>query len=86
MRPNLFSILNNYNFYWPRLTSVNQQAKIKYDEDAYSESIPLSQLVIHCFLLDSLESGYSPALLETEILTRYVQSNNGDLPQAKSKL
>ena len=70
--------------YGPKYSDVNQQAKIKYQRDAYEFTIPYENLTILTFdLLDNRK--YSPAFLETLILNKY-WTVNGQLPPANKQL
>jgi len=69
----------------PKLSNVNEQAKIKYDADAYRETIPYSSLRVDCFVINPADPQTSPALLESQILTTYLQEFN-TLPIANNEL
>ena len=75
-----------YHFrYGPTEHNVNEQYIIRYLEDAYSHSIPYTNLEIHCFHIGSDHEYYSPVLLESELLTKFLKIN-GDLPPANNSL
>jgi len=78
---------NRFTFrYGPKGSSANEQSKIKYEEGSYEETIPYSELKIHCFyVLDDYREVYTPELLEKEILTKYLKSS-GNLPPANNEL
>ena len=69
----------------PKLSNVNEQAKIKQDADAYREAIPYSSLRVDCFVINPADPQTSPALLESQILTAYLQEFN-TLPIANNEL
>lgn len=72
--------------YGPKGSSASEQSKIKYQEGSYEETIPYSELKIHCFyVLDDYREVYTPELLEKEILTKYLKSS-GNLPPANNEL
>lgn len=71
--------------YGPKLSNVNSQSKIKYDDDAYREYVTYNNLVIHCFTINADHQKYSPALLEAEMLTKYLK-DKGNLPPANNEL
>jgi len=78
----------DFKFYFrfgPKYSKVAIQSKVKFDSDSYRESIPYRSLRIHCFEVDGKNSEYSPILLESEILTRYLKTF-GDLPIANNSL
>ena len=62
----------------------SEQRQHKYQVDAYRNTIPYNQLVIITLDLTN-NTKYSPALLESLILTRYL-SETGDLPPANNEL
>ena len=76
-----------YEFsYGPTGKNGKEQAKIKYQHDAYEKRIPYSELKIHCFhVSDNHREYYTPELLEKEILTKYLKSS-GNLPPANNEL
>jgi hypothetical protein len=70
----------------PLESNVGKQSKIKYQDNAYSKTIPYSELKIHCFhVSDNYRECYTPELLEKEILTKYLKSS-GNLPPANNEL
>ena len=70
----------------PLESNVDKQSKIKYQDNAYSKTIPYSELKIHCFhVSDNHRDDYTPELLEKEILTKYLKSL-GNLPPANNEL
>lgn len=77
-----------YRFHFrfgPKYSSVEQQRKIMRDDNAYNFSIPYSSLRVDCFIIDESDPEYSPALLEAELLTKYLKCM-GDLPVANNSL
>lgn len=79
---------NKYEFYFrygPDISNVDKQSKIKYDLDAYKASIPYTELEIHCFHLNDDHEEYTPILLESILLTKYIKSK-GTLPPANNSL
>ena len=68
--------------YGPKYGS--EQARHKHDSDAYRNTIPYNQLLIVTLDLTG-NTEYSPALLESLILTRYL-AETGDLPPANNEL
>ena len=72
--------------YDPKFKNSKEQSKIKYQQDAYEESICYSKLKIHCFhVSENHREDYTPELLEKEILTKFLKSS-GDLPPANNEL
>ena len=77
---------NQFSFRFGPLESYIKQSKIKYQDNAYSKTIPYSELKIHCFhVSDNHREYYTPELLEKEILTKYLKSS-GNLPPANNEL
>lgn len=79
---------NKYEFnfrYGPKISNVDKQSKIKYDLDAYKASIPYTELLIHCFHINDDHEEYTPILLESILLTKYIKSK-GSLPPANNSL
>lgn len=78
---------NRFSFrFGPLESNVDKQSKIKYQKNAYSKTIPYSELKIHCFhVSDNHREYYTPELLEKEILTKYLKSS-GNLPPANNEL
>lgn len=75
-----------YHFkYEPKESNTNKQAKIKYSEDAYKFSIPYTEIEIHCFHINSEHPEYTPVLLESLLLTKYLKTY-GRLPPANKSL
>lgn len=73
-----------YSFrYGPRYKGQEQDAK-KYEVDAYQNSVSYNDLIILTINTSKLKD-YSPSLLESLILTRYLFSI-GDLPPANNQL
>jgi hypothetical protein len=70
--------------YGPKFNNVKEQGRHKYDNDAYRTTIPYNQLLIVTLDLTG-NMKYSPALLESLILTRYL-AETGDLPPANNEL
>ena len=78
---------DNFRFtfrYGPKYSNVTLQGKHKYDEDGYKYTIPYSDLTVATFNVANSDK-YSPAYLETLILTRYLKVD-GDLPPANNEL
>jgi hypothetical protein len=74
-----------YTFrYGPKCRSVSEQGKIKYDTNAYSQTIPYRQLIIVTFDVRGSLS-HSPASLESLILTQYLLETK-TLPPANNEL
>tara|TARA_B100000963_G_scaffold354233_1_gene370356 strand:+ start:1100 stop:1615 length:516 start_codon:yes stop_codon:yes gene_type:complete len=74
-----------YTFrYSPKHKDINKQAKNKYGEDSYDETISYNDLLIATFDLSKLDA-HTPASLESLILTNYFKEE-GDLPPANNKL
>ena len=70
----------------PSESTVAEQSKIKYQDNAYNKTIPYSELKVHCFhVSDNHIEFYTPELLEKEILTKYLKSS-GNLPPANNEL
>ena len=69
----------------PKLNDTNAQAKIKYENDAYSNTVPYPDLTIHCFHIEENHSSYTPSLLEAEILTKYLKQTR-NLPPGNRQL
>jgi hypothetical protein len=69
----------------PKESKTSLQAQIKYDSDAYQTSIPYDKLEIHCFSIDENNPIYSPVLLESILLTKYLKTT-GKLPPANNSL
>jgi len=78
------SMLHHFRF-GPKESKTSLQAQIKYDSDAYQISIPYDKLEIHCFSIDENDSKYSPVLLESLLLTKYLKTT-GQLPLANNSL
>ena len=75
-----------YSFrYGPKTSNSDKQSKIKYDLDAYHTTVPYTELEIHCFHINSNHEEYTPILLESFFLTKYLKSN-GSLPPANNEL
>jgi regulatory protein YycI of two-component signal transduction system YycFG len=72
--------------YGPKLSSTNEQKNIMFDNDAYKESVSYSELILHCFLVSENHKEYSPTLLESLILNKYLKLFNNDLPPANNSL
>ena len=70
--------------YGPKYSNVTLQGKHKYDEDSYKNTIPYSDLIVATFNVANSDK-YSPAYLETLILTKYLKVD-GDLPPANNEL
>lgn len=66
--------------------NTRKQAEIKYKDNAYENTIPYTQIRIHCFYVSGeYTEDYTPELLEKEILTMYLKCS-GNLPQANNEL
>lgn len=74
-----------YFRYTPKETITSKQAVIKFDTDAYQNSIPYSSLEIHCFHINEEHQIYTPTLFETLLLTKYLKTY-GSLPPANNSL
>ena len=75
-----------YTFrYGPLHSKGKEQAKAKYDKNAYSYTIPYNEMIIATFDLTNKKDKYTPALLEALILTRFL-SEKDDLPPANKEL
>lgn len=75
-----------YHFrYGPKERNTARQGQIKYDINAYKKSIPYKSLEIHCFHINSDHNSYSPILLESELLTKYLKTEES-LPPANNSL
>ena len=68
----------------PKYSKTADQNRHKYERDAYSQTIPYKELIVLTFDLTNNKE-YSPALLESEILTRYL-FETGTLPPANNSL
>lgn len=68
----------------PKFTDGKRQGKAKYDRDAYDHTIFYKDLVLLTFDLNK-HPKYSPALLESLILTKY-HSVASELPPANNQL
>ena len=71
--------------YGPKESNTNKQGKIKYDSDAYNYSVSYMNLEIHCFHINAEHSNYTPILLESLLLTKYLKTT-GELPLANNSL
>ena len=74
----------HYFRFGPTSNSSREQEKIKYSDEAYMYSIPYDQIEIHCFSIALNHPIYTPALLESLILTKYLK-DSGDLPIGNSE-
>lgn len=75
-----------YHFrYGPLKKNTSEQSRIKYEDNAYTNSLAYTDIEIHCFCINSDHDFYSPALLESELLTAYLK-NKGNLPPANNSL
>lgn len=64
-----------YHFrYGPRYASVQAQGEVKFDNDAYSNSVIYTDLRIDCFIIDIDHKTQTPALLEADLLTSYLKA------------
>ena len=75
----------HYFRFGPKESKTSLQFQIKYDSDAYQTSIPYDKLEIHCFSIDENNPIYSPVLLESLLLTKYLKKT-GQLPPANNSL
>ena len=70
----------------PLESNAKKQSVIKHQDNAYTKTIPYSELKVHCFhVSDNHREYYTPELLEKEILTKYLKSS-GNLPPANNEL
>ena len=69
----------------PKETKTSLQGQIKYDFDAYQVSIHYKKIEIHCFHINSNNFEYTPVLLESLLLTKYLKIT-GNLPPANNSL
>lgn len=77
---------NQFTFrFGPKEKNVSKQSKIRFQKYAYKNTIPYSELLIHCFHISENHNDYTPELLEKEILTKYFKSS-GNLPPANNEL
>jgi hypothetical protein len=74
-----------YFFRYRPTYPVNQQNAARFNNDAYEFSIPYPEILIQCFIIEANHATYSPILLESEILTKYLKSFN-TLPFANKEL
>lgn len=74
-----------YFFRYKPTYDANQQRAGRFNYDAYEFSIPYSEILIQCFIIDANHVTYTPILLESEILTKYLKTYN-TLPLANNKL
>jgi len=77
--------LRHHFRYGPKLSNVNEQAKIKYDEDAYAVSIPYSRIYIDFFAVPEDDDTYTSTFIESLLLNRYLKQFN-TLPPANNSL
>jgi hypothetical protein len=78
----------NYQFhfrYGPAHSNTKAQGKIQKEDNAYLHSIPYTNIKIHCFIIDHNHPLYTPSLLESLLLTKYLKDTN-TLPIANNKL
>lgn len=71
--------------YGPKFSEVTRQGSSKYEADAYKTNIPYKELIIHCFIINEKNEFYTPASLESIILTKYLKCYK-DLPPANNEL
>lgn len=71
--------------YGPKESNTTKQGQIKYFSDAYNYSVSYINLEIHCFHINAEHSIYSPILLESLLLTKYLKAT-GTLPIANNAL
>lgn len=69
----------------PKESKTSLQGQIKHEKDAYKFAIPYTKIEIHCFKINENHSEYSPILLESLLLTKYLKAN-GELPTANNSL
>jgi hypothetical protein len=69
----------------PIESKTSLQAQIRYDFEAYQTSIAYNKLEIHCFSVDENNNIYTPVLLESLLLTKYLKTT-GQLPPANNSL
>jgi hypothetical protein len=69
----------------PKESKTSLQAQIRYDLEAYQTSIAYNKLEIHCFTVDENNNIYTPVLLESLLLTKYLKTT-GHLPPANNSL
>lgn len=75
-----------YQFrYGPKHSNGTTQGKHKYDLDAYKVSLHYKFIEIHCFEVNERNLEYTPVLLESEILSKYL-IDNSNLPPANNAL
>jgi hypothetical protein len=74
-----------YNFRYRPTYPPKQQGASRFNNDAYLFSIPYTEILIQCFIIDANHETYSPILLESEILTNYLKYFN-TLPPANIEL
>ncbi|MHA8100720.1 hypothetical protein PQG46_02675 [Aquirufa nivalisilvae] len=72
--------------YGPKLSSTNDQKNIMFDNDAYKNNVPYSDIIVHCFIISESHEEFSPTLLESLILNKYLKLFNNDLPPANNSL
>jgi hypothetical protein len=70
--------------YGPKYSNVAEQGRCKHDLDAYRHTIPYREMIVVTFDLSKYQK-YSPALLESLILTEYFNDKQ-DLPPANNEL
>ena len=70
--------------YGPKFRKASQQGKVKYQSDAYRDTIPYKNLIIYTFDLSGNQV-YTPSYLEALILNEYWKVN-GQLPPANNEL
>lgn len=71
--------------YGPLEKNSSKQQKIQYQDNAYRNTIPYREILIHCFLISEDHKEYTPELLEKLILTKYLKSSD-NLPPANNEL
>jgi len=74
-----------YTFrFGPKLSNTNAQASIKYDSDAYGNTVRYENIEIDCFIIEANDSKYTPTLVEAMILADQIKKGNS-LPPANNE-
>jgi len=69
----------------PKEKNTDKQRKIMHENDAYSTSIPYGGISIDFFVIDEWNDRYTPALVESMLLTSYIKEFK-TLPPANNSL
>lgn len=69
----------------PKEKNTDKQRKIMHEKDAYSTSIPYDKISIDFFVIDEWNDRYTPALVESMLLTSFLKEFN-TLPPANNSL